>query len=128
LAEEPLVERNIEDGRRIVEGLDSSRFEVQSAFWFYTPASHKWTLFIVTPLVDNLGPREAYARVQTLLLTVSPRPQISLKDISLLSPQNELVRLLRLAIKTGPGISGIRFTRNTINGVFIQDAYIYRLQ
>jgi hypothetical protein len=38
-----------------------------------------------------------------------------------------LVLLLRKAIVTGPGISGIRFTSNSVNGTFIDDAYIYRL-
>jgi hypothetical protein len=128
LAEEPLVDQSIDEGRRVIEALDRSGFEVQSAFWFYVPASHKWLLYIVTPVVDALGPRDAYARVQKLLFEIFPRREISLKDISLLSPQNELVQLLRVVVRTGPGISGIRFTRNTINGVFIPDAYIYRVQ
>jgi hypothetical protein len=39
-----------------------------------------------------------------------------------------MLSLLRVAISTGPGISGIRFTHNTINNVLIEDAYIYRLE
>jgi len=35
--------------------------------------------------------------------------------------------LLRSAISTGPGLSGIRFSRNVINGQLIEDAYLYRI-
>jgi hypothetical protein len=38
-----------------------------------------------------------------------------------------IVVLLRKAISTGPGIAGVRFTNNSVNGTFIDDAYIYRL-
>jgi hypothetical protein len=39
-----------------------------------------------------------------------------------------LIALLKAAISTGKGVGGIRFSRNTINGHYIEDAYIYRLQ
>jgi hypothetical protein len=41
--------------------------------------------------------------------------------------QDRLVQLLRPVIGTGPGICGIRLTQNVIDGVLIEDAYIYRL-
>jgi hypothetical protein len=47
--------------------------------------------------------------------------------VSIAKKDDPLLKLLRIAIKTGPGISNIRFSRNTINGVIIEDAYIYRL-
>ncbi|NIV68021.1 hypothetical protein GWN43_04130 [Candidatus Bathyarchaeota archaeon] len=50
-----------------------------------------------------------------------------MRQISVISTEHDLVKLLRAAIHTGPGISGIRFTGNVINGVFIDDAYIYRM-
>ncbi len=39
----------------------------------------------------------------------------------------DLVRLLRVALKTGGGLSRIRFSKNVINGHFIDDALIYRV-
>jgi hypothetical protein len=38
-----------------------------------------------------------------------------------------MITLLRVALRTGPGIGGIRFSSNVINGTLIEDAYIYRL-
>jgi hypothetical protein len=37
------------------------------------------------------------------------------------------VALLRKAVSTGPGISGVRITNNAVNGRIIDDAYIYRV-
>jgi hypothetical protein len=46
----------------------------------------------------------------------------------MVSPKHPLLQLLKGAIQTGPGINGIRFSRNMINGTYIDDAFIYRLQ
>jgi hypothetical protein len=41
---------------------------------------------------------------------------------------DELVKLLRVLIRTGPdNLNEIRFTENVINGVLIEDALIYRM-
>jgi hypothetical protein len=39
----------------------------------------------------------------------------------------DLVRLLRVAARTAPGVNRIRFSKNVINGHFIDDALIYRV-
>lgn len=53
---------------------------------------------------------------------------IGLSNISLLPNSNDLIRILKLALKTKEdAVAGIRFASNVINGVLIDDAYIYRL-
>ena len=123
-----LVEKNIGEGRRLLEALDSAGFRVLAALWFYLTEDEEWRLIIASPLIDEKGPRECYAFVQRTLEQLSPPSDISLKQISIVSPSHDLVKLLRMAISTGPGISGIRFTRNTVNNVLIEDSYIYRMQ
>jgi hypothetical protein len=122
-----LVDKDIEDGRILIEALDRSKFIVDGALWFYYANSDEWRLLLVSPLVDKIGPKNSYAVIQSVIEDLTPRIGISLERISVLSPRNDLIRLLRVAIHTDRGISGIRFTRNTINGVFIEDAFIYRL-
>jgi hypothetical protein len=51
---------------------------------------------------------------------------LPLSSIGVLDANDDLVRLLKAAIRTGPGLSRIRFSRNVINGHFIDDALIYR--
>ena len=118
----PLVEPFIEAGRKLVEALDRASFPIEAAVWRYFPDASEWRLVIASKLVDQVGPRETYKTLQPLLGT-----DLSLRDVSVVSPQDDFVRLLRKAIRTGPGISSIRFTGNTIDGVFIEDALIYRL-
>ncbi len=122
-----LVERDIKDGKTLVRRLDRDGFPVTAALWFYDSGFEKWKLIIESGLVGEHGPLEAYRR-----LTASVR-QIKTGDfaldpvrVELVTETNELTRLLRRAVGTGPGISGIRLSNNSINGTFIEDAYIYR--
>lgn len=122
-----LVEVNIENGKKLVEALDKAHFKVYAALWFYLPDTDDWRFMIATPLFDEKGPKEAYTLIQSILKKMPQPFGIALKDVSVVSPKHGLIQLMRSAISTGPGISGIRFTRNTVNNVFIEDAYIYRI-
>ena len=122
-----LVEKDVADGKRLIGSLDSSGFQVVAALWFYEPEDGEWRLIVASPLVEEIGQKDAYALIQEQLARLSPIG-IALRQISVISPNNDLIKLLRVAIRTGHGISGIRFTRNTINNVFIEDAYIYRVE
>ena len=122
-----LVEKDIQEGKRLIEALDKTDFEVEAALWFYLTDSDEWRLLIASPFAEKNGPKKAYSFIQSILAQLPPPSGISLKDISVLSPKDHLISLLRIAILTGPGISGIRFTRNVINNTLIEDAYIYRI-
>lgn len=123
-----LVEKDVEEGKRLIEALDNAGFQVRAVLWFYLAESDEWRFVVASPLVERKGPKEAYAFVQAVLAQLLPPSGISLEEISVVSPEYDLIRILKVAIQTGPGISGIRFTRNTINNTFIEDAYIYRMQ
>jgi hypothetical protein len=69
-----------------------------------------------------------YRKIQTVISKFSDElGELSLNHITLAKPDSPLVKLLRVAIRTGGGISGIRFKSNVINGTVIEDAYVYRL-
>lgn len=123
-----LVEHDIEDGGRLIQALDKNGFVVQSAFWYLLPDETEWRLLIASPVVERDGPKKAYQRIQSALGRMDPSAALELQNISVVSTKDPLVRLLGRALRTGPGISGIRFSRNTIDGTFVEDAYIYRLQ
>jgi len=123
-----LVEEVIKDGERLIKALDEDKFDVRAAMWFYLTDSNEWRLIIASPFVDKNGPKKSYEFILRELIKLSKRPlAIFLKNVSVISPQDDLISLLRSVIHTGPGISGIRFTRNAINNVLIEDAYIYRM-
>ncbi|MEA1965843.1 MAG: hypothetical protein U9N05_00980 [Euryarchaeota archaeon] len=122
-----LVERAIQEGKDLIEALDKTEFEVDASLWFYSSDSDEWRLLIASPFVEENGPRKSYGFIRSVLTQPSPPSEISLKNISVLSPKHRLIKLLKTAISTGPGISNIRFTRNVINNTLIEDAYIYRI-
>ena len=122
-----LVENDLEAGKALLSVLDKSRFSVKAAFWFYLSDSNEWRLIFALPSVDRIGPQAAYEKMQSQLQKLDPTCDLALQNISIVSPKENLIMLLKKVIHTGPGLHGIRFTRNTIDNVFIEDAYIYRM-
>lgn len=122
-----LTEDMIKAGAELAHRLDE-KTTVEAALWFLLAETNTWRLVFCIPTMDTLGPKKIYSVIQGALSKKGiERLNLSLADISLMSPSDPLIQLLRVAVRTGPGISGIRFTRNTIKGHFIEDAYIYRM-
>ena len=123
-----LSEPMIEAGKRLIERLDESDSEVQAAFWMFFPDEKCWKLIIASESVEHDGPRQFYKRVVEANKKANESESVvSLHDVSVTDTSDTFVNLLRTAISTGDEISGIRFSRNAINGTFIEDSYIYRI-
>lgn len=124
-----LSDAMIESGAKLVQKLDESGILPDAAFWLYFPDVQKWKLVFAEVKLGTVGPKEIYKRIQETMSSLGEEiREISLDDVALAKPQAPIVALLRVAIRTGPGISGIRFTGNVINGTLVEDAYIYRLK
>ena len=115
-----------EAGREAVEAFDRAHLKVNAALWLYLSESQVWRLVIAAPLYDSGGPKEAYTRVSEILTEASLSERLPLSRISIVSPQHPLISLFRGNLKV-PGIGGVRFMRNVLNGTLIEDAYIYRM-
>lgn len=127
LVTEMLSEQMIKAGAKLVERLDAANAEIKSAFWLFLSEEKTWKLVLASPLVGSKGPRDFYKKVvRANQLSTDEEETISLNDVGVASTDNQVVQLLRIAIGTDNSISGIRFSRNTINGMFIEDSYIYR--
>jgi hypothetical protein len=122
-----LVDSDIQAGNRLIQLLDQTNLGVIGALWFYVSEAQEYRLLLVTPLLDTEGPEACYTILQSTINNLQPDFRISLDDISVLSPRDRLFQLLRIGIRTGQGLSMIRFARSAINGVFIEDSLIYRL-
>lgn len=122
-----LVNEDIDGGKLLIEALDREKVPVSSAYWLYEPESERYRLCLATELYDRLGPLEAYRAIQRVLDKVPEESKPLLIDINVVSPSDNITQSLAIAIKTGQGISSIRFSRSNIGGIFIEDALIYRL-
>jgi hypothetical protein len=128
VVKESLAETKIRAGAELTRKLDELRWPVFASLWLYVSEGNQWKLVLASPLVASDGPKKSYEAIQAALAeTPAAEGAIALSDIGVTDPTNPLIALLRVAIHTGPIVGGIRFTRNVINGQFIEDAYIYRI-
>lgn len=119
---------NVEAGAELLKRLDAASMNVQAAVWFLGYADqNSWSLIIATPLVETRGPRKIYATTRRILESMNESRDDLLRAVVVVSPNDSVLKLLRMGVHTGPGVSQIRFSQNAINGVLIRDALIYRL-
>lgn len=128
MVETVLTKEMIDSGAKLIHKLDERSVRPDAAFWFYFPDIQEWKLVLAEVKVEKEGTKEVYREIQKVLSKFSQDiGDLSLDNIAVSKMDAPIVSLLRIAIHTGPGISGIRFKNNVINGTVIEDAYIYRL-
>lgn len=126
LITETLTEEMKTAGAKLIKRLDEDNGQVISAFWLFSEEDRLWKLIIASELVISDGPISYYRRISTLNEQTKNTDQvISLHDIRVVGPDQKIVQLLPRVTATANGGS-IAGTRNAINGVFIDDVYIYR--
>ena len=125
---ESLDQTLIAAGEQLTTLLDKAMMVVRASFWLFIPETGTWRLVIATPEAETSGPRRVYQRIQAVLFKNDSKVgAIKLQDISVVGPHDPTVVALSRVMGTDKGISGIRISRNTIDGHYIEDAYIYRL-
>jgi superfamily II RNA helicase len=123
-----LTKDRIESGKTLVEKLDERGLLPGVVFWLYYPDLQQYKLILADVDVVDEGPKEIYRRIQEILWSFKKEiGDLSLTEIVFAKTDMPIVALLRKTIQTGPGIGGLRFTNNVIDGTVIEDAYIYRL-
>jgi len=128
MVKEQLTSEMIQLGKDVLHRLDDTALDVRSALWFYLEDSEKWRLFLATPQVRVEGPKKVYQQVKRVLSQIeSESTGIDLKDISVVEDNHSIIKIISGAIGQVPGVSEVRFSRNTIHGHYIEDALIYRL-
>ena len=128
MVETDLSRELIDAGAELIRRLDDRGIQTDAAFWFYFSDISAWKLVLAEVKVGKTGPKETYRQIQrTLTAAEEELSLLGLDDITLMKPDAPMVGPLRTAVHTGPGIGGIRFTHNVVNGTLIEDAYIYRL-
>lgn len=124
LVKEALTDQMIEAGASVVQNLNG-QFLVDAAVWLYLSDTNRWRLLLATPEVHTEGPLKAYKRLLRAFGNAAMHG-LTIEDVSVIDSRDPLIRLLRGAMKTDRSGRGIRFSRSTIKGQFIDDAYIYR--
>jgi hypothetical protein len=131
VAEETLVgdilsSEMVLSGKQLLSAVES-KLPIDAAFWLLPPDTSSWRLVLATPAVRIEGPKSVYKKLMALLKKIQPPSELSMNNVFVIDTTDPVVGLLRSAIQTTRSTGDVRFTRNTINGVFIPDAYIYRI-
>jgi hypothetical protein len=128
LVTETLSESMKEAGSKLIERLDDAQSQVVSALWFFVSEEKVWKVIIASPLVKKDGPRNFYERVlKANSLATAEEEIVSLNDIRATNPSDPLIKMISSIFDSPKGASNARVTRTSVNGHFIEDAYIYRL-
>jgi hypothetical protein len=123
-----LTPQLIEEGAELLQALDASGLTPDAAFWFYFSDINAWKLVLAEMRVGPDGPREVYKQVQRTLDALSDTiKSFSLADVVVAKPDAPVVSVLKRALRVERNAGGVRFSQNVIDGVLIEDAYIYRL-
>ncbi|MDY7014541.1 MAG: hypothetical protein SVX43_13245 [Cyanobacteriota bacterium] len=121
-----MVERDIEEGQKLIDALTEEEYPLESAIWLYNPETETWKLTLASPLYDVLGPRLEFAALHHLLDSREETLKIDFFDVTIVSPQHSIIANLRHSQKEkGIDFSGIRLRGNSINNMYVDDVYIY---
>jgi len=129
--QEQLVESRIRAGEVLLRRLDTEGIWPSAALWAYFSDASRWRLMIASSAFDTdlkEDPRRAYRRlVDVMRLESDSTALVDIADVELTKTDDAYLKALGMLIRTGYAVGGIRMKGNYINGVFIEDAYVYRL-
>ena len=127
VVKEQLTDEMIEAGAQLTQKLEELGLPITVAMWFFLADINEWRLMLASPQLSAEGPRTVYEKIEEARKAIGAGVEsLPLSAIGLMDTNHQLVKLLRLAVQTGPGVSRVRFSKNVINGHFIDDALIYR--
>lgn len=134
MAEEVLVKESISRemisaGDRLARHIVGSELPIDAVLWLYVPESNSWRFVVASPEVSASGPKSVYQRIRSIIEQIpqSDNQAVGWDDIFVVDSKDPLIQLLRQALHSSKEVSGLRMSRNVVNGVLIEDAYIYKL-
>lgn len=122
MAETSLVGLDIEGGRDLLELLDEAGIPVAAALWQYRPATEDWNLDIVTPLVEQVGVKGAFAKLDAALSSASSPPMENLLHVSVFAPESWMAKSLRRGLR---GTRERYIKKQPVADHIVEDGYIY---
>lgn len=131
MVEEILVKDILSDamvrvGAELIRVMKQKKVVIDVAAWIYSDESKQWRLVFASPDVNSQGSRSALRRIQSVLAQMPDFP-LSFMDTSVKDSNEPLVRALHYAIQNRDVRYGVRLTREMVQRIYIDDAYVYSL-
>jgi len=84
---------------RVQEALSRVDIPITLVDWNFDPEIEEWQLVVATPLYDSHGPLKAVSRVIKALEAAGIYQEVPMRRVSVLSPEDSLVKTLEQDIK-----------------------------
>jgi hypothetical protein len=128
VVKEQLSAEMIESGAQLIAKLDTMGLPIEAALWLFDTEINEWRLMIASPERAKSGSLDIYKKIQEARQALGDKAAaLPMLLITLVDPNQELIRSFRKGMPTGGGVSRIRFSKNVIGGHVVDDALIYRL-
>jgi hypothetical protein len=122
--QETLVEKQIDDGAKIVRELRANAFAVTAAWWMRTSEEGLWFLYVASPEVEDAGIAAAYRKLHTIMQSLEPL-WVDWFRVKLVGPENPIAKdVVATLVKYGDRFAA-RFGGKKLGNVTIDGAYIY---
>jgi hypothetical protein len=125
MAEDTLVNFDIDKGLKLVAALDQAGYDLVAAFWFYESQAERWRLKIAPRRpVSGQNLQEEFIKIVRILN--KERIDLDISMIEVVDKDDPLLKGLGRLIRA-EGTNTIRARSNWVNGIYVEDAVIYRL-
>ena len=122
----PLVEMQINDGRRLIDALIEHQFDVGMAAWLHPVDRDDWYLHIASTAVDPIGLRAAYGEVIRAIKSLED-PWITPSDVKLLRSDHPTALAIKRIQEKYPLQIATRYGGSRLGEMSINEAYFYPL-
>lgn len=120
----PLVNEQIEAGRKLVERLTANGVPITAAGWVKESDLWQWYLYLVTPLVgEDRGRTPAYRRILAVFPGGPEPSEIDPFQIKVVGPSEPVGRAILDAQRQGRPWSGSGIT--SLGGLSVDAVYVY---
>ena len=121
-----LVERNIEEGARLLCALDLAGVPIDAAFWLLSSEWSDWRLVLATPLYKERGSNEAYRQILDVQRNTDGTDTLY-GCMAITRTDDRRVRAMQSSLRNGLPWPGFRLDGAYAEDVEIIDSHIYRL-
>jgi len=123
-----LVREQVAGGQKLVEQLVKNGFPLTAAFWRKTDDDSRWRLYLVTPLVEERGPFEAYRQIQAAIdgcRWADPAEAIDTSMIHTLHTGHTLAKLIGFYSRGAAGRAGTWTDAEWVRDGAVSGTYLY---
>jgi hypothetical protein len=125
MAQETLVNEQIEDGRLFLDRLAREGIDVTAAGWVKESLRGRWYLYLATPLAKGGATRNAYGRILPVIRQMPQPFGIDVFEVKAVDPSVPLAEALVTLRASHPRRPIHRFDGKHFGHVGVEEMYVY---